>query len=134
MRKLPFLFICIFISLPAMAQVRAIEINSDHPASRAFTHLPLTTSDCMGAAGLGGQGQLFGFSISSATQSRPCNIRENAKLAASFNDMELAFAILCQDDVVNIAGKSIGKCANKSAPNNVCDYPTEECKLNNKLK
>ncbi len=119
----------VVLSTSALAQVRAIEVNSDHPASRAFTHLPLATSDCMGASGIGGQGQLFGFSVSSSTQSRPCNIRENAKLAASFNDMELAFAILCQDEVVKEAGKGIGKCSGDAVKPDVCKYPTEQCKL-----
>ena len=129
------LTIIILISSPALAQVAAqqqdsqnfIQFRSEQKSvAPARAYVPITTSDCMGSSGLGVQDQFFGFSFSSTTQSRPCNIREDTKIAMYvLEDEELARKIFLQGDYAKAASA-------KTAP--TCAYPTEECKKSKRFK
>jgi hypothetical protein len=82
----------------------------------------------MGSSGIGGQGQFFGFSFSSTTQSKPCNIREDTKIAMwVLGDEELARKIFLQGDYA-------GRAAHKKPGRRTCDYPTDECKRSKRFK
>lgn len=127
----------IFLSLPAQAQVTTHRQDSQNINNTEFhgvrqknvvgarVHVPLTTSDCMGSSGLGGQGQFFGFSFSSTTQSKPCNIREDTKIAMYvLENEELARKIFMQGDYAKQTIQST----------DVCKYPTDECKQSKRFK
>lgn len=61
----------------------------------------IPTSDCMGGVSAGGQGQYLGLSLGFSKQSKPCNIREYAKMLSE--NPIVAKAILCQDKIVRDA-------------------------------
>lgn len=149
MKKIFLVFL--FISGPVLAQQKAIvqqnpivatrnidvkntTIEGKKQVARAFVKPTLVTSDCMGSSGFGAQGELFGVTLSSSTQSRPCNIRENIKLADSLGLEEFArhamIAAICEDKALS---KNIEEC-NIVAVEDACEYPTPECKLNRKFK
>ena len=90
----------------------------------------ISTSDCLGSYSAGGQGQFLGLSFGGTKESKPCNIREFAKMYIATGDYALANAILCQDKIVRKSIESIGKaCPSKNdVREEVCAYPTEECK------
>jgi len=77
-----------------------ISINKAAKSSvrTAYSPVAIPTSDCMGAVSAGGQGQFFGFSLGGTTQSKPCNIREDAKIQLMLGNEDLAYLIhACQD-------------------------------------
>jgi len=82
------------------------ENNYQETAASAYAPTVIATSDCLGSFSAGGQGQFFGFSLGGATQSKPCNIREFAKMF--INDPTVYKAILCQDKMVRKAIESTG--------------------------
>lgn len=67
----------------------------------------IPTSDCMGGVSAGGQGQYLGLSLGFSKQSKPCNIREYAKMLSS--NPVVAKAILCQDKIVRDAYEIAGQ-------------------------
>jgi len=75
--------------------------STEIPVSSAYAPPAIPTSDCLGSVSAGGQGQFMGFSLGVTKQSKPCNIREYAKM---FRHMPTVYkAILCQDDIVKTA-------------------------------
>jgi hypothetical protein len=99
-----------------------------HPVAGARAYTAAPTSDCMGSSGVGGQGQFFGFSFSSTTQSKPCNIREDTKIAMwVLHDDELARRIFMQGEYAKATIR-------KSRTVQSCDYPTDECKQSKRFK
>lgn len=102
-------------------------------ANTAYAPDIIPTSDCLGAVSLGGQGRFLGFSLGGTTQSKPCNVREFAKMNAK--SRRLYHAIMCQDSIMRKAYKTIGKYDSYCKPNRVtvtyavdsyesnCDYP-----------
>lgn len=111
---------------------------------RAYAPVVIPTSDCLGAISAGGQGEFIGLTFGKTTQSNPCNVREFAKM--NIHNAELFYAIQCQDPIVREAFKVTGdynrycvgaKAKTKSkwfglntvkAYEEICAYPTEECK------
>ena len=103
------------------------------PANTAYAPDIIPTSDCLGAMSLGGQGRFLGFSLGGTTQSKPCNVREFAKMNAK--SRRLYHAIMCQDSIMRKAYKTIGKYEAYCKPKRVkvtysvdsyesnCDYP-----------
>lgn len=105
-----------------------------HPIAGARAYIPAPTSDCMGSSGLGGQFQYFGFGISSTTQSKPCNIREDTKIAMwVLGDEDLAREIFMQGEY---AGRTQNSRTLKKVQDvqDVCEYPTDECKKAKRFK
>jgi len=110
------------------------------PVNTAYAPYMGSTSDCLGSVSAGGQGQFFGGSLGFTTKSKPCNVREFAKMVSY--DKELYIAILCQDKSVKKAMESTGRlCPNSNAKKvakanskraryikDNCAYPTEQCK------
>lgn len=127
------------LSLSALAQVTTqhqdsqnlnnIQFENDKKTiASARVNVAPTTSDCMGSSGLGGQGQFFGFSFSSTTQSKPCNIREDTKIAMwVLKDEDLARKIFMQGDYAKATIK-------ESLTVQICDYPTDKCKQSKRFK
>lgn len=118
----------------AQKQGQSVNISSQytetkqHPVAGARAYIPTPTSDCMGSSGIGGQGQFFGFSFSSTTQSKPCNIREDAKIAMwVLGDEDLAREIFMQGDYAKATRPKYTK-------SEVCIYPTDECKQSKRFK
>lgn len=117
-----------------------IEIEGDNhilphlPPNSAYAPAVIPTSDCLGSFSAGGQGQFLGFSLGATTQSKPCNIREFSKIFEARKQPHIAFAILCQDNIVKTAIESMGEACPTFDRNDyyvirdVCAYPTEECK------
>lgn len=119
-------------------------IHNKPSVKRAYAPVVIPTSDCLGAISAGGQGQFVGLTFGKTTQSNPCNVREFAKM--NIHDAELFYAIQCQDPIVKEAFKVTGdynrycvgaKAKTKSkwfglntvkAYEEICAYPTEECK------
>ena len=114
------------------------------PVNTAYAPTVIVTSDCLGSISAGGQGQFLGLTFGKTTQSKPCNVREFAKM--NVNNEGLFYAIQCQDPIVKEAFKVTGtynkycigaKAKSKSkwfglgsvkAYEEVCAYPTAECK------
>lgn len=117
--------------------------NYQAAAAGAFAYSPVPTSDCLGSAGVSGQWTKFGFGLGGTTQSKPCNVREFAKIMAAFGKPDISFAILCQDPIVKASVESTGQlCPNSDALKVIkaeskkeerleeaCKYPTETCKI-----
>ena len=124
-------------------------IAAEIPANTAYAPVVIATSDCLGSLSAGGQGSGIGLSFGGTTQSKPCNVREFAKMNAA-NEV-LFYAIQCQDPIVKEAFKVTGMykkycvgakakthskwfgLVNKRAYEEVCAYPTAECKRYKKL-
>lgn len=122
----------------------------DIPVNTAISPELLGTSDCLGSISAGGQGQFLGLTFGKTTQSNPCNVRENTKIAKALfpKDAVLQKAIMCQDDTYKEAFKVTGDyhtvCVGAKAESDtknwgmtsvkayedakVCKYPTETCK------
>lgn len=114
------------------------------PVNTAYAPTVIATSDCLGSISAGGQGQFLGLTFGKTTQSKPCNVREFAKMNAA--DVELYYTIQCQDPIMKEAYKVRGtynkfcigaKAKTKSkwfglgsvkAYEEICAYPTAECK------
>lgn len=73
----------------------------------ADSPINIPTSDCMGGISAGGQGQYLGLSLGFSKQSKPCNIREYAKML--LGNPVVAKAILCQDKIVKDAYEIAGQ-------------------------
>ena len=122
--------ILLLLSSPAHAQLvkqeslNSIRIDSvkQHNVASARAYVPVTTSDCMGSHGINGQAPFWGFGLSTTTQSKPCNIREDTKIAMwVLGDEDLAREIFMQGEYAKATRP-------KHTKGEVCIYPTEECK------
>ncbi len=118
----------------AQSQGQSVNISSEytaakqHPVAGARVYIPAPTSDCMGSSGVGGQGGFWGFGISTTTQSKPCNIREDTKIAMwVLGDEELARKIFLQGDYAKPVVRNY-------RTTEICDYPTDECKKARRFK
>lgn len=133
-----------------------IEIGGDNfeaadiPVNTAYAPIVVATSDCLGSISAGGQGQFLGLTFGKTTQSKPCNVREFAKM--NVNNEKLFYTIQCQDPIVREAYKVTGDynkyCVGAKATvktrflgldstsayeeKDVCAYPTDECKRSKK--
>lgn len=120
----------------------------DIPVETAYAPTVITTSDCLGSIAGGTQSKFWGATFGITTQSEPCNVREDAKVAASLvKDEFLVKATLCQSDRIAEAYKVKGEyhkycvgakettktsywgLVNTPAYEDVCKYPTEKCRL-----
>lgn len=107
------------IPIAAAGSKNDINIDGDNyaeiPANTAYAPTVIATSDCLGSLSAGGQGSGIGLSFGGTTQSKPCNVREFAKMNA--NNKDLFYAIQCQDPIVREAFKVTGDfslyCADK---------------------
>ncbi len=114
----------------AQKQGQVSNVLIRQPAALGAVSIPVTTSDCMGSTGIGTQGQFFGLSLSRSTQSKPCNIREDTKIAELvLHDDVLARAIFMQGEYAKATIRE-----NRTVQNDVCDYPTDECKKAKRFK
>lgn len=82
----------------------------------------IPTSDCMGGISAGGQGQYLGLSLGFSKQSKPCNIREYAKMLSE--NPIVAKAILCQDKIVKDAYEIAGQPCLEKPPVVKLEYPS----------
>lgn len=120
-------------------------VEAENMVNTAYAPVVIATSDCLGSLSAGGQGSGIGLSFGGTTQSKPCNVREFAKM--NIGNISLFYAIQCQDPIVKeafkvtgdyqkycVGAKAKGKTkkwfglASKKAYEDVCAYPTAECK------
>lgn len=85
----------------------SVSNSTRYSAKSATAGLVLATSDCLGSMSGGLQGAFAGATLGFTKQSKPCNVREFAKMF--YEDKEMYNAILCQDKTVRKARASIGK-------------------------
>jgi len=115
--------------------ISAVHEADEYPVNSAYAPIVVPTSDCLGSVSAGGQGAFWGGALGFTTQSKPCNIREFAKMVSY--DKNLYIAMLCQDKMFKKAKASIGKPCPVIIPlwkpkpfthKQTCVYPTARCK------
>lgn len=85
-------------------------VEAENVVNTAYAPTVIATSDCLGSVSGGGMGTGFGASLGFTTNSKPCNIREDAKLVATLTkDESLVKATLCQSDRIREAYKVTGE-------------------------
>ena len=106
--------------------------ETDLPVQRAYAPTMRSTSDCLAGNGLGVQTGLWGFSVGGTSQARPCNIRENIKLADSLGLHTLARNVMILTICEDKAFKDLPECG-KEPEKDLCEYPAEDCKRSKKF-
>ena len=124
----------ILLSTTVQAQQRQDIINSIQfngkdntiPVSRAFAYAPNIISKCSGSIAGGAQGQFAGISLSGSYKDEFCERAELIKLAIAMGRREDAERLFDKFPMVKELNKEPGQ--------DPCQYPTQECKSEKRLK